>query len=82
MDYLPIFEKQTKYLIQINEGKGKDYIANQKLAYKALLLHYLLFMRFDKISRKNGYLILTDGIHQNSLGAKFIADEIEGFVCS
>jgi len=39
-------------------------------------------MDFDKISRKNGYLLLIDGIHQNSLGAKYIADEIEGFICS
>jgi lysophospholipase L1-like esterase len=82
VDYLPIFEKQTKYLNQINDGEGKDYFADQKLAYKSLFLHYLLFMSFDKISRKNGYLLLTDGIHLNSLGAKYIADEIEGFVCS
>lgn len=82
VDYLPIFEKQKKFLNQKINGRGKDYINSQKLAYSSLLLHYLLFMSFDKISRKNGFLLLTDGIHQNSLGAKFIADEIESFIRS
>lgn len=82
VDYLPIFEKQKKLLEQKIGGKGKDYINDRKLAYSSLLLHYLLFMSFDRISRKNGYLLLTDGIHQNSLGAKYIADEIERFIRS
>ena len=80
--YLPIFERQKKFLNQKIDGRGKDYINSQKLAYKSLLLHYLLFMSFDKISRRNGYLLQTDGIHQNSFGAKSIADEIEGFIHS
>ena len=82
VNYLPIFERQKKFLEQKLGGKGKDYINSQKLAYSSILLHFLLFMSFDKISRKNGYLLLTDGIHQNSLGAKYIAEEIEGFICS
>jgi len=82
VEYLSIFERQKKFLNQKDMGRGKDYLGSQRLAYKSLLLHYLLFMSFDKISRRNGYLILTDGIHQNSLGAKYIADEIEEFILS
>jgi len=78
--YLTVHEKQKNYLINEINGKGKDYIRNTKIAFKSLFLHYLLFMSLDTISRKNGYLLLTDGIHQNSLGAKFIADEIEDFI--
>jgi len=80
--YLPIYERQKKFLNQEIDGRGKDYINSQKLAYSSLFLHYLLFMSYDTISRRNGYLLLTDGIHQNSLGAKYIADEIEGFIRS
>ena len=65
-----------------NGEGGKEYSSSQKLAYLSLLQHYLLFMSFDRISRKNGYLLQTDGIHQNSSGAKFIADEIEKFILS
>jgi len=80
IDYLTVYEKQKDYLLKEIDGKGKDYFGNTKSAYKSLLLHYLLMMSFDSISRKNGYLLLTDGIHQNSLGAKFIANEIEDFI--
>jgi len=82
VNYLPVFEKQKEFLIQRIDGKGKDYVSSQKLAYSSLLQHYLLFMSFDRISERNGYLLLTDGIHQNSLGAKFIADEVEKFIRS
>jgi lysophospholipase L1-like esterase len=82
VEYLSVFERQKKFLNQKNNGRGKDYLSSQILAYKSLLLHYLCFMSFDKISRRNGYLILTDGIHQNSVGAKYIADEIEEFILS
>lgn len=78
--YLPVNEDQQDYLISQIKGKGKDYIKSLKISFKALFLHYLLFMRLDTISEKNGYLLLTDGIHQNSLGAKFIADRIEEFI--
>jgi lysophospholipase L1-like esterase len=80
--YLPVNEKQRDFLNQEISGEGKEYINTPKMAYSSLLLHYLLFMSYGAISKKNGYLLLTDGIHQNSLGAKFITDEIENFILS
>lgn len=78
--YLPVHEKQTNFLINKIEGKGKDYIRSKRLAFKSLVLHYIFFMKLDSISRKNEFLLQTDGIHQNSQGAKIIADEIENFI--
>jgi lysophospholipase L1-like esterase len=78
--YLPVHEKQKDFLINEIEGKGKDYIKSTRLAFKSLALHYIFFMKLDTISRKNGFLLQTDGIHQNSQGAKIIADEIENFI--
>jgi lysophospholipase L1-like esterase len=37
-------------------------------------------MNLDAISKKNGFILLTDGIHLNSTGSKFVADEIEQFI--
>lgn len=78
--YLTVHEKQKNFLLTENSGKGKEYIKSSKMAFKSLFLHYLLFMSLDIISKKNGYLLLTDGIHQNTLGAGFIAGEIEDFI--
>jgi lysophospholipase L1-like esterase len=78
--YLPVFEKQKEYLLKANEGEGIDCANSTRLAFKSLFSHFLLFRSLDDISRRNGFLLLTDGIHMNSLGAKFITDEIEGFI--
>ena len=78
--YLPVNEKQKVFLINEIGGKGKDYTKSIKLAFKALFLHYILLMNLDTISKNNGFLLLTDGIHQNSTGAKIIADEVEDFI--
>jgi lysophospholipase L1-like esterase len=42
----------------------------------------LLIQSFYEISRNHHFLLLTDGIHMNSRGAAFIADEIESFLRS
>lgn len=78
--YLPVFEKQKVFLMKAINGKGKEYIKSANLAYKSLFMHYFLFKSLDSISNNNGYILQTDGIHQNSIGAKFIADEIEEFI--
>jgi lysophospholipase L1-like esterase len=80
--YLPVHEEQKSFLTQKTVDRGKDYRRSEKLAYSSLFQHYLLLRSFDSISRKNGYLLLTDGIHQNPTGARFIADEIEEFILS
>lgn len=74
--YLPVNERQKSYLNDKIGGKGKDCINSTKLAFQALFKHYLLFTSLDSISYKNGFLLLTDGIHQNSIGAGIIASEI------
>jgi lysophospholipase L1-like esterase len=78
--YLPVFEKQLSFLNQVLQGKGKDCIKPSKMAFKSLAQHYLLFQSLDSISKKNGFVLLTDGIHLNSIGSKFVADEIEIFI--
>lgn len=78
--YLSVFEKQQEFLLERINGHGKDYTRSMKTSFKSLFQHYLLLMSFDSISRMNGYLLQTDGIHQNSLGAGIIAAEVEKFI--
>jgi lysophospholipase L1-like esterase len=78
--YLPVFEKQENFLNHVLQAKGKECISPSKMAFKSLAQHYLLFKGLDSISKKNGYVLLTDGIHLYSVGSKFVADEIEQFI--
>ena len=78
--YLPANEKQKRYLLDKNHGKGKDIVQGTRMAFRSLIRHYLLRKTLDAISAENGYLLLTDGIHLNTRGAEIITDEIKGFL--
>ena len=80
--YLPVYELQEEYLREAQQTGGRPYESGGMLSIKALVRHYLLRQSFDEISRKHHFLLLTDGIHMNSRGATFIADEIESFLRS
>jgi lysophospholipase L1-like esterase len=79
LGYLPIYERQMEYLTR-TQPTGRDFESNGRLTRGLLLRHYLLRQSFDTISKKYGYLLVTDGIHMNSLGASFITKEIESFL--
>jgi lysophospholipase L1-like esterase len=82
VDYLPVHELQEEYLRKAQQTGGRPYESGDMLSIKALVRHYLLRQSFDEISRKHHFLLLTDGIHMNSRGATFIADEIGSFLRS
>jgi lysophospholipase L1-like esterase len=80
--YLPVHELQEEYLTEAQHTGGRPYESGGILSVKALIRHYLLRQSLDEISRKHHFLLLTDGIHMNSRGATFIADQIESFLRS
>jgi len=82
VSYLAVYELQEEYLGKVQQGSGRPYESGGMLSIKALARHYLLRQSFDEISRKHHFVLLTDGIHMNSRGATFIADEIEAFLRS
>jgi lysophospholipase L1-like esterase len=80
--YLPVHERQERYLREVQYGSGRPYESGRMLLIKALIRHYWLRQSFDDISGKHHFLLLTDGIHMNSRGAAFIADDVESFLRS
>ena len=82
VSYLPVYERQEEYLREVQHDGGRPYENGSMLSIKALARHFLLRQSFDEISRKHHFALLTDGIHMNSRGAAFIADEIEAFLRS
>jgi lysophospholipase L1-like esterase len=77
--YLPVHERQAEYLTRV-QPIGRDFESSGRLTRGLLFRHYLLRQSFDTISKKYGYLLVTDGIHMNSLGASFITEEIDSFL--
>lgn len=80
IDYLPVYERQEEFLQSVQKKPGRPYMGGIKLSIMLLIRHFLLRQSFDTISKKNGFLLVTDGIHLNSLGASFITEEVERFL--
>jgi len=78
--YLPVYERQEEYLKNNQHEAGHTFKSGIKSSLMLVIRHYILGQSFDTISEKNGYMLVTDGIHMNSRGAAFIADEIESFL--
>ncbi len=78
--YLPVYERQEEYLKNNQHEAGRTFESGIKSSIMLLIRHYILRQSFDTISQKNGYMLVTDGIHMNSRGATFIAEEIESFL--
>ena len=82
--YVPVNECQSDYLRSHQTTAGRRFDVNtvQSLTLKMLLFRLVFRFSLDRIARMNGFLLTTEGIHMNSLGATIIADQIETFLRS
>lgn len=79
--YLPLNETMTRYLsAKRHRPKYTDVSGYLPIMYKGIFAHFVLGKSFDEISEANGFLLVTDFLHLNRLGAAMAADLIEGFV--
>ena len=78
--YLPVHERQEECLQAAVNGRGRAFRPADMLMFKLILKHYIMRRSYDDISRDNGFLLLTDGIHMNGRGAAIIADLAEEFL--
>jgi lysophospholipase L1-like esterase len=84
VSYLPLHERMVAYL---RDHEGDRAQLPPRLEYRdglhntgnALALH-ATGLSWDEVSRRNGLLVTTDGLHLNSVGAGMIADLIEAWL--
>ena len=79
--YLPLHERLVE---KIQEAKMRPKVqytdGRQGVMYIAIAKRFLLGKSFNKISKQNGFLFLTDLLHLNENGAGVIADLVEHFI--
>ena len=74
VSYLPLHESMTSYLEkQPGERRGYGEEWNE-LIVEGITQQFLYRQSLDTISKRNGFLILTDSVHLNSTGANMIVD--------
>ena len=78
--YIPVFERQAEYLCTHQAGSGRPYLGELHLSVDLLASRLLRKESYNSISRREGFALLTDGVHMNSTGAQLIARAIESFI--
>lgn len=78
--YLPLNEQQQKYLEENTSHPKSVFSDSDKFSMGVIARHYLLCRRWDALSRKYGFQLTTDHVHQNSKGAAMICKLIGEFL--
>lgn len=72
--YIPVNEYQREYL----RTKGATARISQDVSWsftgRMIFEHFLFRKSWDVLSKKNGFLLTVDHVHQNSTGARLIKD--------
>jgi acyl-CoA thioesterase-1 len=78
--YLPLYERQIEYLRKNQVAPGPKFTGNLQPMFLAGLKHLVFKQSLDLISERNGYLLLSDGVHLNSRSGRMIAEQIKTFL--
>lgn len=78
--YLPFNEKLKAYLKGKGQTRGRTLKNSAKMYDKVIIEHFVYGYSLDRISVRNGYLLLTDGMHLNSTAGMMAAHQIELFL--
>jgi lysophospholipase L1-like esterase len=83
ISYLPVFERQVEYLKATRtKPEGRAYAHFMLMTGELVAERGLFHVAYDTFSRRNGYHLVTDGVHFNRQGARLIAEEIENWLCA
>jgi lysophospholipase L1-like esterase len=78
--YLPLHEEMTAYIHEHPGSPKFPFEDMLNVMWKGIFQHYFLFRRYEEISARNGFSLLTDYLHLNETAAGMVADLIEDFV--
>ncbi len=81
ISYLPVFERQVKYLKATRtKPEGRAYAHFMLMTGELMVARGLFHVDYETFSRRKGYHLVTDGVHFNQQGASLIAEEIENWL--
>lgn len=78
--YLPVYERMAEYLRSTGRHAGKPHKSRILMTAELTLRHIILKESYVSISRRAGYILLTDGLHLNEKGAALVTDVMEEYL--
>jgi lysophospholipase L1-like esterase len=80
VSYLPFNEKLKAFLKGKGHTRGRSLPNSYKLYEQAVVQHFVYGHSLDRIGHRNGFLLLTDGMHLNSTAGMMAAHQVELFL--
>lgn len=80
VSYLPFNEKLKAFLKGKGNTRGRSLPNSSKLYEQAVIQHFVYGHSLDRIAHRNGFLLLTDGMHLNSTAGMMAAHQVELFL--
>ncbi len=78
--YLPVYERMADYLTSTGQHAGTPHHSRIFMMARLTVQHILFKESYISISRRNGFILLTDGIHLNEKGASLVADVMQEYL--
>jgi lysophospholipase L1-like esterase len=78
--YLPVFESQVAYLKASGITRGRTFHWELSVTAELVITRAIFHESYESFSRRQGFKLLTDGVHMNPKGAEIIANPIEDFL--
>jgi lysophospholipase L1-like esterase len=78
--YLPVYERMADYLKSTGQHEGTSHHSRVFMTARLTVRHIFFKESYDSISLRNGFILLTDGVHLNEKGASLVADVMEEFL--
>ncbi len=80
--YLPVYERMAKYLRSTGQHEGTSHHSRVFMTARLTIRHIFFKESYNSISHRNGFILLTDGVHLNEQGASLVADVMEEYLAS
>ncbi|CAH0996603.1 hypothetical protein EMA8858_02735 [Emticicia aquatica] len=75
--YVPVREKQKEFLLKNPKPPKHTFEETYKLLNLSVIRYYILGNSWDEISRKHGFQLTPDNLHQNSIAGIMIRDLVK-----
>jgi lysophospholipase L1-like esterase len=82
MAYLPVYERFAEYLKSTGKHAGKPHHSRLFMTAELTVRHMFFKESYVAISRREGFTIMTDGVHLNEKGAELVAEVYRDFLCN
>jgi acyl-CoA thioesterase-1 len=80
--YLPVSEALWREIVDQRREAATPFRFRVSILFKSAIQHFWRRKSFDEIAARNGYAVMSDGVHLSERGSTIVADVVGGWLNS